>query len=105
MAITFKPRPLRRHNKCGIVERKNDTVKRILERLSQADRVSIYELFVSKANFISNYLYGDMVLSSFELEKGYSPPIVGNQTRIIPEDIIKAHICALGIPNKPHEGH
>lgn len=50
-SIVFKPRPTRRHNKCGIVERKNGTIKRILERLANGDTTGGKEIVVEKAVF------------------------------------------------------
>lgn len=35
--IQFKPRPTRRHNKTGLIERKNRTLKTVLERLNNAN--------------------------------------------------------------------
>lgn len=35
--IKFRPRMSRLQNKCGIIERKNGTIKRLLERLNKAD--------------------------------------------------------------------
>lgn len=89
--IYFKPRPTRRHNKCGIVERKNATIKRILERLVQADEDSSPEVLVAKACFLSNCLHGTKVLSSFELARGYTPSIVGNPSRKVPSEILDVH--------------
>lgn len=90
-AIGFKPRPSRRHNKCGVIERKHGTVKRILERLAKADNDSKPKLLVAKSCFLSNCLYGSKIMSAFELAKGYVPSIVGNPTRKIPQDLLDAH--------------
>lgn len=90
-SIQFNPRPARRHNKCGIVERKNGTVKRILEKLTNADSVSCPDLLVAKACYLSNCLYGNKILSAFEMAKGYAPSIAGIPSRIIPEELMRAH--------------
>lgn len=89
--IELKPRPTRRHNKCGLVERKNGTMKKIVERLANSDEQSDVELLVSKAAFLSNCLYGSKVMSAFELAKGYATSIVGNPSRKIPAEILNAH--------------
>lgn len=89
--ITFKPRPTRRHNKCGIIERKNGTIKRVLERIVKADEISDITTLVAKACFLSNCLHGSKALSSFELARGYAPSIVGNPAQRIPDEILQAH--------------
>lgn len=89
--IGFKPRPTRRHNKCGIIERKNGTIKRVLDRIVKADSASSAATLVKKACFISNCLHGSKILSSFELARGYAPSIVGNPARKIPPDVLHAH--------------
>lgn len=77
--IKFIPLPARRHNKAGIVERKNRVIKDILARL-QADplqsRTSM-ESRVSLAEFISNLMYGNQVASAFEMARGYTPALAG----------------------------
>lgn len=64
-AIKLKPRPGRRHQKCGVAERKNGTVKRIVERLTKADNTSSNELIIAKAVFLSNCLDGSKFMRSF----------------------------------------
>lgn len=53
--ITFKPRPARRHNKLGIVERKNQVVKTILGKLNDETSTATP---VSRAAFLSNSSLG-----------------------------------------------
>lgn len=89
--IEFKPRPDRRHNKLGIVERKNGTVKTILRKLddeiSDADATTI----VSRAAFLSNMFSGNRILSSFELVRGYSLAVIGIPKTMVSEAILVAH--------------
>lgn len=89
--IRFKPRPSRRHNKCGIIERKNGTIKRILERLVKADGVSNVNILLARACFLSNCMYGSKLMSAFELAKGYTPSVMGNPSKLIPHDVLEAH--------------
>lgn len=89
--IEFKPRPSRRHNKCGIVERNNGTIKRILERLVNAGIDRKPALLIAKACVLSNCLYGTKVLRAFEIARGYATSIVGNLSENIPADILDAH--------------
>lgn len=55
-AINFKPRPPRRANKIGIVERKHGTIKRILERLQQDEHDTGDSVILSRANVFCEYV-------------------------------------------------
>eukprot|EP00171_Calliarthron_tuberculosum_P003150 IDg3150t1 len=46
---------------------------------------------MAAACFISNVLYGNKVLSSFELVRGYTPSILGSGQRAIPKELREAH--------------
>lgn len=52
--IAFKPRPTRRNNKVGVVERNNGTIKRIAECLTMADQESSPIKMLSRDTFLSN---------------------------------------------------
>lgn len=89
--ILFKPRPARRHNKIGIVERKNRTLKTILERF-QADKSSADDTtLLARSTFLSNCFAGSSTLSSFELSRGYTPSLIGHKKLYISEDLLTAH--------------
>lgn len=95
--IHFRPRPTRRHNKCGVIERKNGTVKRLLEKLDKADKGGDAEVLVAKACFFANSLYGSKILSAFELARGYTPSVVGNPSRRVPTEILEAHTQQMAV--------
>lgn len=87
--ISFIALPARTHNKAAIVERKNRVVKDILERL-EVDRITArlpFEDKLSKAEFLSNVMYGNQVSSAFEMAKGYTPSLQGTAQVPLPEEI------------------
>ena len=90
-SIQYKPRPARRHNKTGIVERKNGTLKLILERLQKESTRASDHVILSRATFISNYFSGSRILSSFELARGYSPSILGVPKSLVTTELLSAH--------------
>lgn len=89
--IEFKPRPARRHNKLGVVERKNGVVKTILGKLTDESNQTPPEVLISRTAFLSNLFSGNRLLSSFELVRGYSPSFVGTPARCVSEDLLQAH--------------
>lgn len=89
--INLRPRPVRRHNKMGIVERKHATVKRILERLQSDESEATDGVVLSRAVFFSNCFCGNHLLSSFQQAKGYAPSLLGLPTRIVDEGLLEAH--------------
>lgn len=91
--LSFVPVPSRRHNKTGIFERKNKDLKDILEKFEQDKaftRLRI-QVRVNNAQFTSYILYGNNVLSAFEISRGYTPSIEGTGKSSIPEAIVSAH--------------
>lgn len=97
--IKFKPTPARRHNKLGVVERKNSVVRLLIQRLvkdgsyasaSRAVSITPDEL-LSRATYLSNILYGSKLLSSFELARGYTPSISGLPASNLTEQLVEAH--------------
>lgn len=88
----FTPLPARRHNKAGVVERKNRVIKDVLEKLdlSMEWKSTPYKK-LAIAQFSSNILYGSKELSSFELVRGYTPNVDGTGMNWIPKELIAAH--------------
>lgn len=89
--IQFKPRPARRHNKLGIVERKNKTVKAILAKLNDENTAATPETLISRTAFLSNMFSGNKLLSSFELVRGYSPSVLGIPRTLVTNALLQAH--------------
>ena len=89
--IAEQPRPARRHNKMGRVERKHQTIKLILSRLSLSYPQSSDRWLVKFAIFLCNVLVGNKIASSFELARGYTPALYGTSMLKVPEDILEAH--------------
>ena len=88
----FVPVPSRRHNKTGVVERKNRVVKDALEKLdidAQHARLNMRHK-LSLAQFTSNILYGGKLLSAFEQVRGYTPSIEGTGKKGVPSEISNA---------------
>jgi len=86
MISKVKARPARRHNKLGIVERKNGTLRTIIAKLDSDVTEAGPEVVVSRAAFLSNMFSGSSVLSSFELVRGYSPSVVGIPKHMVSEN-------------------
>lgn len=61
--IQFKTRPARRHNKIGIVERKNRTLKAILSKLNDEKSSATVQIILSRASLLSNLFSGNRLLS------------------------------------------
>lgn len=89
--IQFKPRPARRHNKVGIVERKNGTLKEIIQRLDKDISTMSSDAIVARATFLSNMFSGSRLMSSFELARGYSPSILGLPRTDVSQELLDAH--------------
>lgn len=97
-SIVWEPRPPRRHNAIGVVERRNGVMRLVLERLVsgndsllQRDRVSD-ALLLERGNFLANLILGDQTLSSFQLLKGYQPSLVGLPPTMLSEANVRAHV-------------
>lgn len=89
--VTFKPRPARRHNKVGIVERKNGTFKRILDKLQFEQSTADTSQLLSLATFLSNIFCGSRTLSAFELVRDYHPSILGIPPKQVSEELLCAY--------------
>lgn len=89
--IEFHPRPTRRHNKVGFVERKNGTIKNIVQRLANDNSTATPDTISSSATFLSNMFSGSRVLSSFQLVRGYQPSILGIPNSEVSQELLDAH--------------
>ena len=81
--IEFKPRPTRRHNKTGIVDRKNAAIKDIINKFDDEPSNATPETILKRATFLYNLFSGNKLLSSFELVRGYRPSVVGLPRTIV----------------------
>ena len=89
-SIERKSRPVRRHNKTGIVERKNRTLKGVLERLQHDDTEASPELILDRAVFFSNIFAGSKLLSSFQLARGFAPSFLGMPSTVVSPTVFEA---------------
>lgn len=71
--IGFKQRPTQWQYKWGIIERKNGTIKWIMDRIGKDNTDSSATIMVTKEWFISNWPHASKILSSFEFSWGYDP--------------------------------
>lgn len=84
------PRPVRRHNKTGVVERKHRTLKALVQRL-QAERSDTSDATIlNRATFLSNVFECSKLLSSFEMARGYSPSLLGMPPTVVSEELFQA---------------
>lgn len=89
--IQLVERPVRPHNKTGIVERKNKTLKLIFERLQQDLTHASDSVLLARATFLSNSFSGSSAMSAFELVRGYSPAILGAEPRLVSPELLEAY--------------
>ena len=89
--VLAKPRPARRHNKLGQVERKHRVIKLLLSRLAHVHLQASTLWLVKFATFISNFLYGNQLESAFELARGCTPSLTVSKLLKVPPEIIEAH--------------
>lgn len=89
--IKFEARPSRRHNKVGIVERKNGTLKQIIRRLDADVTTADARTIVNRATFLWNLFSGSRLLSSFELVRGYSPSVLGLPKTEVSDQLFQVH--------------
>lgn len=87
--IVTAKRPVRQYFKTGIVQCKQRTIERILEKIQFKITSVTDNLLLAKAAFLS-YIFSDSpIVSSFELVRGYTPAIVGKPTLITSAEIIE----------------
>ena len=85
-----KPRPVRRHNKTGVVERKNRTLKSVLELIQFHSSTADDETVLARASFFANVFSGSATLRSFELARGYSLSFLGLPPSTVDPDLFEA---------------
>ena len=106
-SVTVEPRPARRHQKIGVVERKHAVVRTLYQRILQdvafmnkalldvepadQDKGELHAHILSRATYINNNLYGSRTMSSFEMVRGYTPSISGLPQSPISEQMILSH--------------
>lgn len=93
--IQLKPLPPRRHNK-NVLQSKHKVIRDIFLRLQHENSDNNVpvdgEMLVLQALRISNDLYGSDTMSSNELAKGYTRPILnGKLPIVVPDEIREAH--------------
>ena len=91
--IELSPVPARRHNKAGVVERKNRIIKNILERLDADPQHSTTNIVsrLSLAELISNIMYGNQTASAFEMARGFIPVISELSAQPLPDMVRVAY--------------
>ena len=89
--ITPNPRPARRRNKLGRVERKHQTIKLILSRIALANPGASDRWIVKFGIFLSNIFFGNQYASAFELARGYTPSLLGTRMLKVPTELLEVH--------------
>ena len=106
-SISVEPRPARRHQKIGVVERKHSIVRTLTQRIfkdveflneallgidsADQDPAELHAHVLSRATYMSNILYGSRTLSSFEMVRGYTPSIAGLPQSTVTDEMNTAH--------------
>jgi len=90
-SIRWEPRPARRHNKTGSVERKIGILKPILLKLALDNITMDIDVIISRGNLLGNLFAGSRTASSFELARGYTPNITGLGQSPVSDDMVQAH--------------
>lgn len=84
-------RPVRLHNKAGIVGRKHRTVKLILERLQHDVFTASNSVLLTRTTFLSNFFCGSSLQSSFELVRGYTLALLGANSKVMQQYLPEVH--------------
>ncbi len=95
----LEERPSRRHNKIGIVESRNNSIRLFVQRiLKDSDYyrvnfrlVSSMSQVLSRATFFANALRGSALFSSFELARVYSPSCAGLPQTKTSKEVLDAY--------------
>lgn len=83
--------PPRRHSK-NVLEPKHGTIRSIFTRLKSSNPDADKQLLALQSVRVSNDMYGNDVISSFELCRGFSKPVLPMSSPVeIPDDIRNAH--------------
>ena len=85
--IRWNPRPARRHQKSGTVERKNGVIQTIAQRLFVANPAMPLPLLLSRAAFSSNVVCGSKTHSAFAACHGYEPGFLGIPQQALPDAV------------------
>lgn len=76
-----------------MIEPRHSVIRSIFLRLRNVDPQKSAAVFSIQAMQISNDLYGNDVVSSFELAKGFTRPIRSDRdVNAVPDDVIEAHV-------------
>lgn len=86
----MKPHLNRRHSKVRIIERKNGTIKWIIESL-QLDSLEDAQDIIEKGRFLSKMFSGSNAMSAFELARGYTPSILGSGSKAVTKGMLHFH--------------
>lgn len=89
-SISFRLVPPNLHSK-NPLESKHGVIRSIFLKLRNAEPDVSPELHACRAVAISNDLYGNDVMSSYELAKGYTKPVSEGGVKSIPQEIVDAH--------------
>lgn len=97
--ISFNRRPARRHQKMGSIESSNFVLRMITEKILADEDYQLkkfatktpIEVILSKAVFVSNIMYGQKLVSPFELARGFTPSIACFPKSPVDETLVKAH--------------
>jgi len=84
--IRFKCVPPRRHSK-NPLERKHGIIRSIFLKLQTASTDTQPELLALRAVEISKDLYGNDVMSSSEMAKGYTKPVLPGHVAEVPDEV------------------
>lgn len=87
--VKLSPIPPKRHSRIAI-ESKHGIIRSVFLKLKDADPSESHNTLAIRAVTISNDLYGNDILSSFEQAKGFTKPVTGNSPNATPKDIIEA---------------
>lgn len=87
--ITLADRPVYRHYKTGIIERKHRTVERILERLLHESSFAPDSVLLARSIFLSNNFHGSHSISAFELVSGYMPALFDTKSNLLPQALLE----------------
>lgn len=89
--IKLSPVPPNRHN-TNAIESKHGIIRSIFLKLTNAHPDLPKDLLAQRAVSISNDLYGNDTMSAFELAKGYTKPIDGQNVHKVPDEILDAQL-------------
>jgi len=90
-SVEVHARPVRAHNKTGIVERNNGLFKNIIKRLERERTAASPAELIARASFLTNVFAGSKLLSAFQLARGYSPSILGIPRSIVSQELLDAY--------------